>query len=334
MLLSLLFVVPPATMSTTPSDLLVEARRLLDSCPVDCKPFGADVWLVRKRLASKEELLSMAVQVEQGDEACLCGRSGPAVIAVEREAMLLTEAVLLFHLGGDPAAAELNLDRLRTVYRKTPANLSVAELLIRAIAMMKGPEASIAEMVGLGEAARIHLLTSATLSRSLKLETKGPMLREALTAWEGFAGEEKAPLARTLLEGLEAAHLKGEADKLAASHPELASRLDRLRHMPKGMPPAPPRAVLVALETLARRPNNPGEILQPLLDAPNESQPVLFEAFGRFVHAKHLPSVVSLLAQLTPTQRLPLLIGLIKSQTRESVMILYEDFLQTHSWPK
>lgn len=324
--------VAPAS-QTSSADLLTQARQILGSCPVDCKPFGADIWLLRKRLASKEELLSMAIQVEQGDEACLCGKTGPSVVEVERQAQLLAEAVLLFHLGQDADAAKLNLGRLRNAAHKSPEHTSISELLLRAVAFTHGSDAAMNEAANLTGALRIHLVVSATLTQSLKPEVKVPLLREALRAWQVYSGSDKELLGRPLMEALEKLSLRQEAEAVAQFSPSLQARLDRIRAAPMPMPPAPPAVVQEAIEVV--RNDSPDRALALLQATPKETQAFLLETFGRHLsQAGFLSHLPALSTPLTPPQKLALFIGILKHQTNASTMIVFEDFLQTHTLPK
>lgn len=139
----------------------------------EAKAAAADVWIVRRRLATKEELAAMAVQAEQGDEACLCGKKSPTIPEVERQAHLLAEATLLYQLASDKASALRTLSLLRNVAHKAEGNDAVWQLHLRMTMWMEGPEAALREASAIHPSfRRLYDLTVAAGSWGLQGKTK------------------------------------------------------------------------------------------------------------------------------------------------------------------
>ncbi|MFN4241787.1 MAG: hypothetical protein ACK4PI_00965 [Tepidisphaerales bacterium] len=93
---------------------------------------GSAVWNLRRRTADRDTLMSMAVAVEQGEESCLCGKTSPTAADLERQGLLIAEAVLLWHLAENADGVRHNTQRLRNVTYKA-ADAPYAPLLWTAL---------------------------------------------------------------------------------------------------------------------------------------------------------------------------------------------------------
>lgn len=93
---------------------------------------GSAVWNLRRRTADRDTLMSMAVAVEQGEESCLCGKTAPTAADLERQGLLIAEAVLLWHLAENADGVRHNTQRLRNVTYKA-ADAPYAPLLWTAL---------------------------------------------------------------------------------------------------------------------------------------------------------------------------------------------------------
>lgn len=108
----LLVTLPAAAASATPEPAPLVARAWAEwaACGQGCKGesgLGAELWKLRRRLADRDTLISMAVAVEQGEDACergeeaceqgedacLCGKTNPTATDVERQGLLIADAL-------------------------------------------------------------------------------------------------------------------------------------------------------------------------------------------------------------------------------------------------
>lgn len=157
---------------------------------------GSAVWTLRRRTADRDTLISMAVAVEQGDESCLCGKATPSAADLERQGLLLAEAVLLWHLAGDAASVRHTTQRLRNVvYRAADAPYAprLWTLHLRLLALTGGDrrEEQRADPAGYGDLA---IREAAGLAEPLRSR----YLRAA-AAWDALP----APARRVMLDGCE-----------------------------------------------------------------------------------------------------------------------------------
>lgn len=317
-------------------ELIRLARTTLDNCGDSCRDLAADVWAVRKRVAGKVELASMAVQVEQGDEACLCGKKSPTATALDRQAQLLAEAATLFHRAGDPAGAERNLGKLRNTAHAHADNALVLELLVRTSTLLGGASAGVGELSTLrSDRLRVHVLTHAAAARVLPAEASRAVLTEASRAFLALPVEAREGLARPLFDRLRRAGMTSDARAVADTSPERDAWIELLSQplstLTAGAPT--PDAVRSALTPL----DGPKPDLRAAaanlakLDGPAAS--FLQESAGRAVATRDPALALDLARQLRPaTLRLAFATGAAKQLTDDRAT--WDDFLATHAMPE
>lgn len=156
----------------------------------EARGVSADVWTLRRRVATRDQLVAMAVQAEQGDEACLCGKTSPTTPEVERQARLLAEAGLLYHLAGDDASAGRSLALLRNAAHKSSQrpvdnapvdNAVVWQLHVRLAVLLGGADAGVRESAAIADrTTRLAALAGATRTAGLPTPDRRAILRFVL----------------------------------------------------------------------------------------------------------------------------------------------------------
>lgn len=329
---------PALQPDATPVRLLALARTAVDACGDSpaCKSASADVWILRRRLGSPADLSAMAVQAEQGDEACLCGKVTPTTPEVERQARLLAEASLLFHLAGEKADAARNLARLRNVGHKAPADAAVWQLLLRVSLLLDGPNAALRDSGSAASPAlRAHALTVAADSAAIAPDRRAAVLRYVLTevsqspaAHEGLA----APLAMAL----HRVGLSADARSLLplvpeASRERLASRLSAGDVPAKAAAPAEARAAATALRD-GRAPRDVAATLDALA---GDTAPYLWSAAGvevaRVAPREALEQTAA--AIRSPLARATFAAAAAKELTAANARAVYDEILFTRAFP-
>lgn len=140
----LLLTLPAAAARPDPAPLVARAWAEWSACGENCKGesgLGAELWNLRRRLADRDTLISMAVAVEQGEEACLCGKTNPTATDVERQGLLIAEAILLWHLADNAEGVRHNTQRLRNVVARSagqPYEPALTAVLLRLVALTGG----------------------------------------------------------------------------------------------------------------------------------------------------------------------------------------------------
>jgi hypothetical protein len=316
-------------------ELIRLARTTLDNCGESCRDLAADVWAVRKRVADRVELASMAVQVEQGDEACLCGKKSPTATALDRQAQLLAEAATLFHRAGDAAGAERNLGKLRNTAHAHADNSLVLELLVRTSTLLGGAPAGVGELSTLrNDRLRVHVLTHAAAARALPTEATKAVLTEASRAYLALPTEARTGLARPLFDRLRRAGLNAEARSVADTSPERDAWLELLSQPLSTTAAAPiPDAVRVALTPLEGPKPDLRAAAAKLATLEGPAAPFLHESAGRAAARRDVGLALDLARQLRPAPlRLAFATGAAKQLTDDRAG--WDDFLATHAMPE
>jgi len=261
------------------ADIVAEVVRSLANCGEACrteKGLSAEVWNLRKRVATTEDLRSMAVQVEQGEESCLCGKTSPTATEVEKQGVLLAEAILLWHLAGDTDGVRYNTQRLRNVVAQVagkPEEPGLMELLVRAVAIAGGESAkpgkvpdsgkrygeiALWEVAGVKpDAMRVGVLIGAAGSGGVETEARRILLRDAAKSWAALPTEvraEKPGMAIRLAGELAEVGLEPELAALLATLPDairLKATTSVERARSKSSPVAPVAAASGGLAEVA-----------------------------------------------------------------------------------
>lgn len=301
---------PPTKGSGEVRELLAQVQKEFSGCEKgECDSFGADVWALRKRVATTEELRSMAVQSEQGDESCLCGVKTPTVVAIDRQAHLLAEAALLYHLCGDGEGAMFCLTRLRNVAAKEPSNLGVAELLVRTSALLNGAEAGVREAAGISPA-----------------ETRGRVL---------IAASETAGLENSVRDGL----LKAVGDVGTANQLAMVRALERAGDSEgadafvDAQPAAERGKLRMALFKLRRerteKTPDPAALSKALASTDAIAIEHAAETSGGELSVEKVKQIAASLPGGAP--RVGFLVGAMRGMTKGTDRVRYEDFLVMHA---
>lgn len=328
-----------------------QATAALSLCGDGCKNergLAAEVWNLRKRVASPDDLRSMAVQVEQGEESCLCGKTNPTATEVEKQGILIAEAVLLWHLAGDTEGVRYNTQRLRNVVAKVagkPDEPGLMELLVRVIALAgegKPPskdgfgDLAVREVAGIKpESMRVRVLLGAATSTGLETDARRKLLTAAAEGWALLPKSDRSDLGIRLAGELR----RNGLDPLATA---VISELDpasRQRVQPAATPATPTGTPVLAasregiagvansVADLVRRGAAPKDIAAAIAAAPAEARVWVASHAGELSGAD--AARAGAIAQALPSGpiRVSWLAGVGKSLTATSPRIRYEDVL-------